>query len=61
MTRLPLATPVRSVRNLARRLLLTTADAPEGQAPHSFQTVRLRALSMQAWSAMPPSSRHSSV
>lgn len=44
MTRLPLATPVRAVRALARKLVLTAADAPLGQAPHAFQTVRIRAL-----------------
>lgn len=42
--RVPLATPVPSVRALARRLVLTTADAPVGQAPHAFQTLRLEAL-----------------
>lgn len=42
--RIPLATPVSSVRILARRVLLTTADAPLGQALHAFQTVRIQAL-----------------
>lgn len=44
LARLPLATPVRSVHMLARRLVLTTAEAPTGQAPRSFQTVRITAL-----------------
>jgi hypothetical protein len=44
LARLPLATPVASVRKLARRLLLTKADSPLGQAPHAFQTVRVEAL-----------------
>jgi hypothetical protein len=44
LARVPLATPVYAVRSLARRLVLTVADAPVGQAPHAFQTVRLRAL-----------------
>ncbi len=42
--RLPIATAVPSVRSLARRLLLTTADAPLGAAAHAFLTVRLRKL-----------------
>ena len=41
---MPLATPVYADRSLARRLVLTVADAPVGQAPHTFQTVRLQAL-----------------
>ena len=44
LARLPLATPVHSVRGLARRLVLTKADAPVGQALHSFQSVRIKAL-----------------
>jgi hypothetical protein len=44
LKRLPLASPASSVRDLARRLVLTTADAPEGDAPHSFLSVRLRVL-----------------
>ena len=44
LARLPLATPVPSVRRLARRLVLTKADAPVGEAPHAFQTVRVEAL-----------------
>jgi hypothetical protein len=44
LKRLPLATPVESVRALARRLVLTTADAPDGEAPHAFLSARLRAL-----------------
>src|ERR1700733_13546467 len=44
LKRLPLATPFASVRALARRLVLTTADAPDGEAPHAFLSVRLRAL-----------------
>ncbi len=42
--RLPLASPVASVRTLARRLVLTTADAPTGDAPRAFLSARLRAL-----------------
>ncbi len=44
LARLPLATPVSSVHTLARRLVLTRADAPVGEAPHAFQTVRIEAL-----------------
>lgn len=44
MARMPLATPVASIRTLARRILLTKADAPVGDAPHAFQTVRIEAL-----------------
>ncbi|HUO92370.1 MAG TPA: hypothetical protein VMU22_05575 [Rhizomicrobium sp.] len=44
LARLPLATPVRSIRLLGRKLLLTKAEAPMGQAPRSFETVRLKAL-----------------
>jgi hypothetical protein len=44
LARAPLATPVYADRSLARRLVLTVADAPVGQAPHTFQTVRLQAL-----------------
>lgn len=44
IARLPLATPVASIRTLARRILLTKADAPVGDAPHAFQTVRIEAL-----------------
>ena len=44
LARLPLATPIRSVRSLSRRLLLTKAEAPTGPAPRAFQTVRLQAL-----------------
>jgi len=44
LARLPLATPVESVRALARRLVLTTADAPLGDAPHRFLSVRLKLL-----------------
>jgi hypothetical protein len=44
LARLPVASPVYSVRELARRLLLTVADAPVGAAPHAFLTVRLQAL-----------------
>jgi hypothetical protein len=41
---LPIASPVYSERELARRLLLTIADAPVGSAPHAFLTVRLQEL-----------------
>lgn len=44
LARLPLATPVASIHALARRLLLTKAGAPVGEAPHAFQTVRIQAL-----------------
>ena len=44
LVRLPLATPIRSIRGLGRKLLLTNAEAPTGPAPRSFQTVRLKAL-----------------
>ncbi len=44
LARLPVASPVYSERELARRLLLTIADAPVGAAPHAFLTVRLQAL-----------------
>lgn len=44
LERLPLASPVASVRALARRLILTTADAPLGDAPHLFLSVRLKLL-----------------
>jgi hypothetical protein len=44
LNRLPLATPVVSVHALARRLVLTTADAPIGDARHAFVSVRLRTL-----------------
>jgi hypothetical protein len=44
LARLPVASPVYSERELARRLLLTIADAPLGAAPHAFLTVRLQAL-----------------
>ena len=44
LKRLPLASAVPSVRALARRLVLTTADAPDGEAPHAFLSIRLRAL-----------------
>jgi len=44
LARMPLGTPIRSVRGLGRKLLLTKADAPTGQAPRAFQTARLQAL-----------------
>ncbi len=44
LDRLPIATTIAPLRALARRLLLTTAAAPTGQAPHAFVTVRLRRL-----------------
>ena len=44
MAEMPLATPVGALRRLARSLLLTRADAPVGEAPHGFQTVRIQAL-----------------
>ena len=44
LARLPVASPVYSERELARRVLLTIADAPVGAAPHAFLTVRLQAL-----------------
>ncbi len=44
LDRLPIATTIAPLRTLARRLLLTTAAAPLGQAPHAFVTVRLRRL-----------------
>jgi hypothetical protein len=44
LKRLPLASAIPSVRALTRRLVLTTADAPAGEAPHAFLSVRLHAL-----------------
>ncbi len=44
MARLPLATTIGSLRNLARRIILTRAAAPTGQAPRAVMTVRLRSL-----------------
>jgi hypothetical protein len=44
LARMPLGTPIRSVRGLGRKLLLTKAEAPTGQAPRAFQTVRLQTL-----------------
>ena len=44
LARMPLATPIRSVRGLGRKLLLTKAEAPTGPAPRAFQTVRLQTL-----------------
>ncbi|MDE3114469.1 MAG: hypothetical protein KGL26_02605 [Pseudomonadota bacterium] len=44
MAHLPIATPVAAVRDLARRLLLTKAAAPVGDANQAFLTVRLRRL-----------------
>jgi hypothetical protein len=44
LARLPLKSAVVSVRGLARRLVLTTADAPLGEAPHLFVSVRLKLL-----------------
>jgi hypothetical protein len=38
------ATPLASLRDIERRLLLTKADAPLGDAVHAFQTARLRKL-----------------
>ena len=38
------ATTLPSLRDIERRLLLTKADAPTGDAVHAFQTVRLRRL-----------------
>lgn len=42
--RLPLATTVASVRTLARRIVLTKAAAPIGEAEQSFATTRIRQL-----------------
>lgn len=44
LARVPLASGVYSVRTLSRKVVLTVADPPTGQAPHSFQTMRLKAL-----------------
>jgi hypothetical protein len=44
LARMPLGTPIRSMRGLGRKLLLTKAEAPTGQAPRAFQTVRLQTL-----------------
>lgn len=44
MMRLPIATPVAAVRELAQRLVLTKAAAPTGDATQAFLTVRLRRL-----------------
>ncbi len=44
LARMPLGTPIRSMRGLGRKLLLTKAEAPTGQAPRAFQTVRIQAL-----------------
>ncbi|MGD0191675.1 MAG: hypothetical protein ABSD74_13120 [Rhizomicrobium sp.] len=42
--RLPLASTVPSIRGLSRRLILTKADAPSGDAGQAFTSVRLKAL-----------------
>ncbi|MBU6444813.1 MAG: hypothetical protein KGR48_12990 [Alphaproteobacteria bacterium] len=44
MARLPIATPVAAVRDLARRIVLTRAAAPMGDAAEAFMTVRLKRL-----------------
>ncbi|HKD23524.1 MAG TPA: hypothetical protein VKB71_16020, partial [Rhizomicrobium sp.] len=44
LLRVPLASPVRSIRGLSRKLVLTKADAPPGQAPHAFLGVRIQVL-----------------
>ena len=44
LARMPLGTPIRSMRGLGRKLLLTKAEAPTGQATRAFQTVRLQTL-----------------
>lgn len=44
LARMPLGTPIRSIRGLGRKLLLTKAEAPTGQAPRAFQTVRIQTL-----------------
>ncbi|HEX3808728.1 MAG TPA: hypothetical protein VHW02_03415 [Rhizomicrobium sp.] len=44
LARIPAATPSSGVRALARRLLLTTADAPSGNIHRSILTIRLETL-----------------
>jgi hypothetical protein len=44
LLRVPLASPVRSIRGLSRKLVLTKADAPPGQAPRAFLGVRIQVL-----------------
>ena len=44
MEHLPIATPVAAVRDLARRLVLTKAAAPMGDATEAFVTVRIKRL-----------------
>lgn len=44
LNRVPLASASPSVHALARRLVLTTAEAPAGDAGHAFLSVRLRTL-----------------
>lgn len=44
MARLPLDSQVAAVRALARRIILTKAATPVGEAPQAFMTVRMRRL-----------------
>ena len=44
LTQMPATTEVPGLRALAKRLLLTKADAPTGNAEHSFLTIRLRKM-----------------
>ena len=44
MTELPIATPIESVRTLARRVVLSRAATPYGAASQAFLTLRLRRL-----------------
>lgn len=44
MARLPLPTPIGSLRKLARRIVLTKAITPTGEAPRAFMTVRIQRL-----------------
>jgi len=44
MMRLPVATPVTAMRDLAGRIVLTKAAAPMGDATQAFLTVRIRRL-----------------
>ncbi len=44
VAKLPVASADSWVRELSRRVLLTTAEAPAGAAPHAFLTVRMKSL-----------------
>jgi hypothetical protein len=44
MAQLPLATTIAPIRSLARRIVLTKAAAPDGDADRAFMTVRIQSL-----------------